>query len=152
MWVIKLDANGNIQWQKSYGGSGNDLPFSLQLTAEGGYIFTGSTASTDGDITFNHGFVDAWVVKLDASGNIEWQKTYGGTDLESGQGILQISDGGYIFLGVAYKNDGDVHGVHNEGFADFWVVRLNAAGDTLWDSQLRWKCDRSALLHSTGSG
>ena len=132
MWVVKLDANGNILWQKNYGGSGTDLPYSLQLTADGGSILAGSTSSTDGDITFNHGFVDAWVLKLDASGNIDWQKTYGGSDLESAQGILQLSDGGYIFLAVAYKNDGDVHGVHNEGFADFWAVRLNAVGDTLW--------------------
>ena len=74
-WVVKLNATGTLQWQKSLGGSANEVARSVANTADGGYIIAGSTGSNDGDATGNHGGLnDYWVVKLNASGNIQWQK------------------------------------------------------------------------------
>src|ERR1700750_1494601 len=77
-WIVKLDASGAIQWQKSLGGTAYDNANSIQQTSDGGYIIAGESNSTDGDITGNHGNSDYWIVKLDASGIIQWQKSLGG--------------------------------------------------------------------------
>ena len=71
-WCVKLDASGNVIWQKTYGGSETDQAIAVQATADGGYILAGNTDS------FGAGDMDVWYVKLDASGNVLWQKTYGG--------------------------------------------------------------------------
>ena len=72
---MKLDANGNVTWQKTYGGSsGDDCAHSIQQTSDGGFIVAGATSS------YGAGSFDYWVLKLDANGNIIWQKTYGGSD------------------------------------------------------------------------
>src|SRR4051812_853685 len=85
-----------IQWQKSYGGSGADLASSITPTRDGGYIIAGHTASYNGDITFNHGSDDCWVVKVNSSGSIEWQKSYGGSYYDEPVSIKQTNDNGYI--------------------------------------------------------
>jgi len=121
-WVVKLDGNGNIQWQKCLGGSTHDAPFSIQQTSDGGYIVAGCTYSNDGDVSGNHGKDDFWVVKLDSDGNIQWQKALGGSSNDWAHSVQQTSDGGYIVAGDTYSNDGDVSGYHRDG--DFWVVKL----------------------------
>jgi len=72
-WVLRLDTDGDVVWQKSYGGAGNDAVKSLERTSDGGYIMAGYSTS------FGAGDSDGWVLKLDADGNVIWQKTYGGT-------------------------------------------------------------------------
>ncbi|MFT3703766.1 MAG: gliding motility-associated C-terminal domain-containing protein [Agriterribacter sp.] len=129
-WVVKLDAAGILQWQKSLGGSGTDLLASIQQTADGGYIVGGNSSSNDGDVTGNHGGSDYWVVKLGATGDIQWQKSLGGSGNELGYSILQSIDGGYVMAGVSRSNDGDVTG--NHGLDDEWVVKLDATGNTIW--------------------
>ncbi|MEO8795930.1 MAG: hypothetical protein ABI390_10720, partial [Daejeonella sp.] len=133
-YIIKLDAAGTIEWEKKYGGTGSDFARSIRQTADGGYIIAGSTTSTDGDITGNHGGADYWVVKINATGTILWQKTYGGTSYEKAENIRLTSDGGFIMVGYAYSNDGDVSG--NHGQADIWIVKINAAGTLLWQKCL----------------
>ncbi|MEJ7678924.1 MAG: hypothetical protein WKG06_13930 [Segetibacter sp.] len=81
----------------------------------------------DGDVTGNHGKRDFWVVKTDVSGNIEWQKSLGGSEDEVAYEIRQATDGGYIIAGYSSSNDGDVTGNH-AGFGDGWVVKLNSSG------------------------
>ena len=129
-WVVKLDNSGNIQWQKSLGGTQNDSGLSIQQTTDGGYIVTGYSGSNDGDVTGNHGTIDYWVVKLDNSGNIQWQKSLGGTGDENGYFIQQTLDGGYIVAGYSNSNDGDVTG--NNGANDYWVVKLDSLGSIQW--------------------
>jgi hypothetical protein len=123
-WIVKLDPNGIIQWQKSLGGSSWDQASAIQQTTDGGYLVTGSSSSNDGDVTGNHGDGDLWVVKLDLNGNIEWQKSYGGSGGEGAHSIQETSDGGYIVAGYSNSNDGDVSGNHGDG--DLWVVKLNS--------------------------
>src|SRR5690349_19302471 len=67
LWLVKLDNNGNIQWQKCLGGTDNDVAFSVQQTTDGGYIVGGQTVSNDGDVTGSHGIGEYWIVKLNSS-------------------------------------------------------------------------------------
>jgi predicted secreted protein len=76
-WILKLDSSGNIQWQKTYGGSIIDIARSIQTTSDDGYIVAGETTS------FGAGNRDFWILKMDSSGNIQWQKTHGGTNNDS---------------------------------------------------------------------
>ena len=129
-WVVKSDSLGVIQWQKSYGGSGDECAMNVQQTTDGGYIISGATESNVGDIFFNHGGYDFWVIKIDPSGFIQWQKTYGGSGEDIAFWGQQTNDGGYIFTGISASNDGDVTG--NHGMHDFWVVKTDSLGEIQW--------------------
>ncbi len=122
-WVVKLNEFGDIQWQKALGGNAEDYGRYIQQTSDQGYIVIGTTYSTDGDVTQNDGGVDYWIVKLDNFGQIQWQKTLGGSDTEIASSVQQTSDGGYILSGYTHSNDGDVSGFH--GSRDGWVVKLS---------------------------
>lgn len=133
-WVLKLSATGTIQWQKTLGGTSSDSANSIQQTTDGGYIVAGYSASNDGDVTENHGNYDYWVVKLSATGTIQWQKTLGGIADDRANSIRQASDGSYTIAGYTYSNDGDVTG--NHGDADYWIVKLSETGTILWQKTL----------------
>src|SRR5436305_1217047 len=85
-----------IQWQKSLGGSSDEVAYSIEQTSDGGYIAAGYTLSNDGDVSGNHGSLDYWIVKLNSSGAIQWQKSLGGSGEDGATSIEQTSDGGYI--------------------------------------------------------
>jgi hypothetical protein len=93
IFLIKTDANGNVQWAKTYGGTYWDWAFSVRQTSDGGYIVAGTTWS------FGAGDYDIFLIKTDANGNIQWAKTYGGIDENGAFSVQQISDGGYIVAG-----------------------------------------------------
>jgi hypothetical protein len=133
-WIVKLDATGNMTWQKSLGGSGEDYAHSIKQTTDGGYIVAGQSGSNDGDVTGNHGEHDYWIVKLDSTGNITWQKSLGGSSYDVAHSIQQTSDGGYIVAGESRSNDGDVTG--NQGGRDYWIVKLDATGNITWQKSL----------------
>ena len=133
-WIVKTSSQGGIEWQKSLGGSDDDVAYSIQQTEDGGYIVAGFSSSTDGDVSGNHGGEDYWVVKMNASGGVEWQKSLGGSGTDRAKSISQTEDGGYIVAGYSNSNDGDVTG--NHGIFDFWVVKLNAAGILQWQKSL----------------
>lgn len=129
-WVVKLNDTGGIQWQKSLGGSDYDWPYSIQQTTDGGYIVAGWSYSTDGDVTGNHGEWDYWVVKLNDTGGIEWEKSLGGSGADEANSMQQTTDGGYIVAGSTNSTDGDVTGYHGGG--DYWIVKLNNTGGIQW--------------------
>jgi len=134
-WVVKLSAIGSLEWQKTLGGSNEDVARSIRQTSDGGYIISGWTFSTDGDVTFNHGYSDVWVVKLNEFGDIQWQKSYGGgTGNDQSRCIRQTSDGGYILTGETDSSDGDISGYH--GGNDIWVLKLNNSGIIEWQKAL----------------
>lgn len=129
-WVVKLDDTGAIVWQKTYGGSDKDLPTTIQQTKDGGYIVAGTTWSNNGDVTFNHGIKDYWIVKLNDTGAIQWQKSYGGTDYDEAFSIQQTFDSGYIVIGQTSSNNGDV--TNHIGAQDYWVLKLDKTGVIQW--------------------
>jgi Secretion system C-terminal sorting domain len=133
-WIVKLNESGIIEWEKTFGGPDDDIALSMQITSDNGYILAGYTYSASGDIETNYGDRDSWVVKLDPSGTMEWQKTYGGTSAEAFFSIQQTSDGGYIAVGGANSNDGDL--TQNNGDSDYWVVKLDATGVIQWQKAL----------------
>jgi hypothetical protein len=132
VWLVKTDALGNIQWQKSYGGSNSETLTSIKQTSDGGYIFTGSTRSVDGDITNPKGNEDVWVVKLDQTGNIQWQKNYGGTNPDYGKSVEQTTDGGYIIAAATQSTNGDVAFHYGNSGDDFWLLKLDSMGNLQW--------------------
>lgn len=129
-WVVALDETGIVQWQRLIGGTGNDQLNALQPTADGGYIGVGLSGSNDGDVDSNAGAEDALIFKLDATGGLEWTRTYGGSAGEAGYRVTQLAGGGYAVVGYSQSADGDVVGHH--GGQDVWVLGLDAAGDLLW--------------------
>lgn len=111
-WLIKIDGEGNEQWGKSFGGAGNII-YSVQQTADGGYIFAG------------HGSDDAWLVKTDAKGNKLWNKTFGGIN-EDGANFVQLDyDGSYV-IGGSTK----LYGANN---SDGWFIKVDASGNEQWN-------------------
>lgn len=131
IWVVKLSSTGTIQWQKCYGGSNTDGAWEILLTNDGGYIISGYTASNDGDVIGTvYGGIDSWVIKISSTGIIQWQKCYGGTAEDEFLGMYITSDGGYIFSGGTYSNNGNITG--NFGYSDFWIVKTNSLGVIQW--------------------
>jgi len=133
-WVVKLDANGGLIWQKCLGGNNDDEAKSLWPTSDGGFILGGSTNSTDGDVSGQHypNYSDMWVAKLNSTCGLEWQRCLGGTYPDAAQSIQQTTDGGYIVAGFTMSNDGDVTGNHSILVKDFWIVKLTPTGVMEW--------------------
>ncbi len=134
VWVVKIDPSGTIKWQKCFGGSNSDYAYSATLTADGGYLTGGLTFSNDGDVSGKHGNADLWVVKMDSSGHLQWQKCLGGSSTDWAESIIQTKDGGYLAGGSTYSNDGDVSG--NHGSYDGWIVKLDTSGHLQWQKSL----------------
>lgn len=129
-WVVKISGNGILQWQKCYGGSGNDA--FLSITAEAtGCIIAGTTNSRDGDITSWFGNYDVWIVKLSSTGTIAWQSNYGGSKFEESRGIVKNTDGTYTFAGTTLSSNQQV-GSHAGGSYDTWVVKISNIGSIIW--------------------
>jgi len=112
-WLVRTDAFGNAQWNKTYGGAGNDMAHSLIGTFEGGYAMAGRTSS------FGAGSSDFWFVKTDTHGNMQWNKTYGGTGEDAAISLIATSDGGYAMVGNTWSFGVD---------GDFWLVKTDGAG------------------------
>jgi hypothetical protein len=118
IYVVKLDSSGNVIWTKTIGGSSSDFATSIIQSSDGGYIVAVNTWS------FGAGNYDIYVVKLDSSGNVIWTKTIGGSNWDEAQSIIQSSDGGYVVAGKTWS--------FGAGSADFYVVKLDSAGNVLW--------------------
>jgi hypothetical protein len=136
-WVLKIDANGALQWQKCFGGKKDDYAASVRQTSDTGYIIAGSTTSVDGEVTDNHGLSDFWIIKLDKGGNLQWQKSFGGSKFDEASSVIQTSDGGYLVGGSTESDDGDVTGYHqgedpDHPPYDYWVVKLDESGTLKW--------------------
>jgi len=119
VYIIKLDANGNKVWEKTYGGSSYDAAFSIQQTYDGGYVVAGDTSS------FGAGDFDVYIIKLDAGGNKVWEKTYGGSSYDAAFSIQQTTDGGYIVAGETES--------FGAGDFDVYVIKMDANGNKVWE-------------------
>lgn len=139
-WIVKLDADGNKQWDNNFGTTGfviNEF-HDLRQTADGGYIIGGmSDGAMSGDKSENSkGGNDFWVLKLDATGNKVWDKTIGGSGSDNFVSLVQTTDGGYLLAGYS---DSPVSGDKTEaskGTFDYWIVKLSADGAKSWDKTI----------------
>ncbi len=121
-WLLKLDSNGNVLWQRAYRGTGSETVFSLKETADSGLVAAGSTTST-GDV-----FGDLWVLRLDAVGNVMWQRAYGGDRGDWARFIEQTADGGFVVVG---NTESPSLGTPAQGDADVWFLKLDSNGNIL---------------------
>lgn len=122
LWLVKTDGNGNLSWDKTFGGfvsSSGDGGWSVEETDEGGYITTGYTQS------LGSGRKDLWLIKTDGQGGKIWDKTYGGREDDVGMSVLQSRDGGYIAAGrtASFGKGGD----------DIWLLKTDSRGEELWN-------------------
>ncbi len=113
IWIAKLKSNGDLDWEKIYENSYDQIAYSIQQTSDGGFIVAGETKTSAGDIDF-------LILKLNNNGDLVWQKTYGGLGDDVARSIQQTADGGYIVAGVTTTDAGDT---------DFWVLKLDANGN-----------------------
>lgn len=137
-WLIKIDDQGNELWQKSYGGLGDEYLGDVIELSDGSILMAGSSnSSATGDKTdASKGLIDYWIVKIDANGNVLWDKTYGGAKNDLAESIA-LDDNGNVF--ISGKSESQISGDKTEdgyGSYDFWLVKLDSAGDFLWDQTL----------------
>ncbi|MFI5220714.1 MAG: T9SS type A sorting domain-containing protein [Bacteroidia bacterium] len=116
-YIVKIDISGNILWAKKYGSTANEYANSIRQTADGGYIFAGKKENPTAGY-------DVYLVKLDSSGNKQWEKTYGGNKDDLAYCVRNCKDGGYVISGLTYS--------FGNGSADIYLIRINATGDLLW--------------------
>ena len=130
-WAIKLDAGGNREWSKYYGGGFTDTPYDAIQTPDNGYIIVGSSDSNDVDIQNNIGTYDFWVIKISETGTLIWERSYGGTEIDEARGIVDSGDGNYLITGDTRSSDFDVS--NNNGAADLWLIKISPSGDLIWE-------------------
>jgi len=118
VYLVKTDSAGNLQWQKTFGGTGWDDGCSVQQTTDGGYVIVGSTES------FGQGACDVYLIKTDSAGNLQWQKTFGGTDYECGYSGQQTIDGGFIIVGYTWS--------FGHGCSDVYLIKTDSGGNPQW--------------------
>ncbi len=134
LWVLKIDNKGILEWEKSLGGGNNDVGYALVQSADNGILVVGFTESVDGHVSNHHDKEDVWIVKLDVSGNLEWEKSMGGSGYDTATSVINSGSDGYIVTGWTESDNGDI-GI-NKGGSDIWIVKLNYAGSVEWEQTI----------------
>ena len=138
VWLIKTDSNGNIQWNKTYGGAAND-DVQFIISENDAYVIVGRTYS------FGEGDADLWLIKTDLNGNMIWNQTYGGPGTEWAFSIVKTSDDGYVLLGRTNS--------FGQGDNDFWLVKTDSNGVLEWNRTIGDSGDdRGRFLVNTSDG
>jgi hypothetical protein len=137
VWLLRIDSSGNLLWQKSFGGTKDDVATSVKETYAGEYVISAYTYSNNGDVTGNKGKYDAWILLVDSLGNSLGQQTYGGLREDIAYDIIPTWDNGFLFAGSSTSAQGDV--VNNKGKTDFWIVKLDPGGNVQWKHSLGGK-------------
>lgn len=118
VWLIHTDAQGNILWTRTYGGSSSDYGYSVQQASDGGFVVAGCTGS------FGAGYSDIWLIRTDAQGDTLWTRPYGGSGDDYGYSVQQTADSGFVLAGETRS--------FGAGLNDVYLIRTDAQGDTLW--------------------
>jgi hypothetical protein len=139
IYLMKIDSDGNVRWDTTYGGSNDDMGFCVRQTPDGGYVVAGWTKS------FGAGSNDAYLVRTDSLGKVLWEKTYGGIGKDVGTFVQQTADGGYVLTG--YTNS---FGAGND---DVYLVKTDSLGNMLWDTTYGGMApDRGYSISQTSDG
>jgi hypothetical protein len=142
-WLVKLDGNGNMQWDKTIGGDGDEYCHALYQTADSGYIIGGSSSSgISGEKTEpDRGGVDYWAVKLDKNRNVQWDKTIGGDGDDWCNNLIQTKSGGYMLVGGSFSDSSADKKENSRGGADYWVVDLDHQGQLISEKTIGGTAD-----------
>ena len=137
-WLIKINALGDLLWERTLGGNNDDVGTSVKATPDLGCIVAGGSGSTlSGDKTeSSNGDDDAWIIKLDSAGNIEWQRSIGGWDSDFAVSIALANDGGYVVACISTSNISADKTENRRGGQDFWVFKINSTGGLLWQKTI----------------
>jgi len=128
--LAKLLAEGQQEWIKTFGGSETDTPVKIFKTDSGNFLLLGHSRSNNGDVSNNHGDFDIWILKIDESGTILWEKNYGGSQSDNAIDIAEDPEGGFVVLGASSSSDGDI--TENNGSLDYWLFKISENGDLIW--------------------
>tara|TARA_Y100000996_G_scaffold395358_1_gene360503 strand:+ start:10708 stop:12030 length:1323 start_codon:yes stop_codon:yes gene_type:complete len=128
-WCHKVDMNGEIIWRRYFGGSNNDRSYDAIETSDGGFILVGTSESQDVEKTISFGSYDIWVIKISSSGNLIWEKSYGGSAIDEGVKIIKSQDDNYMIIGNT--NSKIIEGVNTIGNNDFLMIKINSSGTLL---------------------
>ncbi|MBT5100051.1 MAG: hypothetical protein HOM26_06280 [Polaribacter sp.] len=135
-WILKLDAENNIQWSKTFGGLEDDRGNDILQTKDGGFAILGYSTSSNLDVPGNAGSQDFWMIKLDANGTISWSKTFGYLGADFGTTLLQTADNSYLITGVldvtASGGQGNSRNSQRHAGGDIWAIKLSENGDLQW--------------------
>ncbi len=123
VYLFKTDASRNVIWEKSFGGSGNQVGNAIKPTSDGGYIIVGKTSS----VAWGYDYDDVYLVRTDAEGNLLWKKTFFNVKNESGEDVVQTGDGGFLITGIS-KAEGT--------FTDLLLIRTDGGGNVIWQKNL----------------
>ena len=138
-WVVKTDSMGHKVWDKRYGGNRTDVALAAMQTKDGGYILGGTSSSNiSGDKTqadWNNNNGDYWIIKIDSLGAKQWDRRFGTFGQDYFTDIKQTEDGGYILGGYVYMGISGDKTEPSRGFSDYWIVKIDAAGNKLWDKR-----------------
>jgi len=134
-WLIRIDRHGNSKWDQAFGGTGDDVLASLELSEGDGFILGGfSTSDANGSKKSpNRGGADFWVVRVSSDGEQLWDQSFGGTEGDILRDLRQTRDGGFVLVGESYSQANGNKTSPNRGGGDFWMVRIDAEGNKLWD-------------------
>ncbi|MGV0923760.1 T9SS type A sorting domain-containing protein [Empedobacter tilapiae] len=137
-FIWKMDENGNQEWQNSFGGDGDDLLKSAITTPDGGFLLVGSSnSSKSGDKTEKAiGMTDVWMIKLDPTGTIQWQRTIGGLGNDEALTVIRTTDKGYLIGANSDSPKSNIKSQDNFGSNDFWIIKLDEKGTVLWEKTI----------------
>ena len=133
-WSIKITPTGDIVWSRFYGGTFTDSPTGIKETLNDGFISVGGSDSNDVDISNNKGSYDFWIVKSDRNGDIVWEKSFGGSEIDEARDVISDGTGNHIIVGDTRSNDQDV--AFNNGAADLWAIKVSNSGELLWNTSI----------------
>jgi len=148
IWLLKFDTEGNLEWNNLYGGLEKDFGTEVIQTTDGGYLVSGSSKSSQGTASSNAGDFDWLLFKINATGNIEWTKTFGGSKLDGISDILETKSGNYLIMGGSWSSDGDFTRSDNNSSA--WFFMLSPNGDLIWKTHLDGGTPRNVLELENG--
>lgn len=133
-WAVRLTANGDMLWAKSFGGDEIDNSYASIKAQDGNYIMVGDSRSSDQDVTSPKGNADAWMVKFDDNGTKIWQKSFGGSQFDTAHSIVQRTNGDFILSGHSRSDDGDLQ--KNNGMNDVWVFVVDNSGNLKFQNNI----------------
>lgn len=127
--LAKVRSDGTLLWTRTYGGSQQETASDLLPLDDGGFLVMASAHSSDGDVTGAHGGQDMWVLKVNANGDLLWQRTFGGSGFELGI-LAAPTDDGYLLCGSTFSGNGNIEGHH--GDRDLWLAKIDEQGGLVW--------------------
>ncbi len=133
-WALKLNPSGDIEWSKYFGGNFTDTPENVIQTEDNGFIIVGGSDSIDTDISNNIGTYDFWIIRISETGNLVWEKSFGGDQIDEARAIVKSSDGNYMIAGDTRSSNNDIS--NNIGAADLWLIKISPIGDLLWEKTI----------------